>query len=537
MGIYGVDLGTSNCRIAKYDHGELIKTGDRGQSDFPSIIHFEDLSSINVGYSAMRPLIVEPEACVEYTKVRLGKEESIDINVKGDKLSFSPQYITSLFLRHYSNYYKENMKNVVLTVPASYNEIQIKATIQAAKMEGLEVIKVIEEPTAAMFSYLHSLYHRYGEDTLSPHLHKTFMVVDFGGGTLDISLVNIGVDEQGDILPKVLYKEGSTQIGGMDIDFMLMEYVLEALVEITRSEFAKEVKECLQYYRQQYRYPEEISLEARAFLAELKERIERVKIRLSTKQDARLNLNDISDFNNLPITRFDLNKVMGGRFLNTIEHCLQKTINESILRTMPIDKVLVIGGSSKIPLIRQSVKRVAGRLEVIYPKEHNSSVASGAAIIGGINSGDHVKPFSNRSYHSCVSHDLLIQFEGGSPETLLKQGEAIPKEVLTREFTINYALKESINFIIKENYNDLNHRGDGDFKRVEKEIQSIRLYHPFFYKNDRIEVRLQLTQLGIWKVEATHALTNEKIDFHIEENQVLKTIELGGEKHVLFKEK
>ena len=196
MNYYGIDLGTSNCLISKVisnlDDTFDVKclTDDEGEDSFPSVVYFENEQNYKVGEKARKHLFTEPDSTVELIKIRLGKTHKIQVRTKNSRFEKSPQEISSYLLKHFNTIHSDNIENVVVTVPAFFDQNQKEATMQAGIIADIKPQSLIEEPTAAIMYHIFSEYKAKGINFMNMP-QKNVLVFDFGGGTLDLSLIEL----------------------------------------------------------------------------------------------------------------------------------------------------------------------------------------------------------------------------------------------------------------------------------------------------------------------------------------------------------
>ena len=353
--IIGIDLGTTNSCVAVMEGGEavVIPNAEGGRTT-PSIVGFSKTGERLVGQVAKRQAVTNPENTVISIKREMGNATKVQIDDK----SYSPQEISAMILQKLKadaeSYLGEPVTHAVITVPAYFNDAQRQATKDAGKIAGLEVQRIINEPTAAALAY-----------GLDKDSDQKIMVYDLGGGTFDVSILELG-----DGIFEVLATAGNNRLGGDDFD--------QRIIDFMASEFQKE---------------NGIDLKAdKMALQRLKEAAEKAKIELSGVTSTNINLPFITadatgpkhlDMN---LTRAKFDELTRDLVQATIEPT-KKAMADAGLSSSDIDKVLLVGGSSRIPAVQEAVKNITGKEphKGINPDE---CVAAGAAIQGGVLSGD-----------------------------------------------------------------------------------------------------------------------------------------------------
>ena len=353
--IIGIDLGTTNSCVAVMEGGEpTVIANAEGARTTPSVVAFTKTGERLVGQVAKRQAVTNPDRTIISIKREMGTNYKVNIDDK----SYTPPEISSMVLSKLKadaeSYLGETVSQAVITVPAYFSDAQRQATKDAGKIAGLEVLRIINEPTAAAFAY--------GMDKEND---QKVMVYDLGGGTFDVSILDIG-----DGVFEVLATNGDTRLGGDDFDDAIINYLV--------AEFKKE---------------NGIDLSTdRMAMQRLKEAAEKAKIELSGVTTSTINLPfitaDASGPKHLDITlsRAKFNELTASLVERTIIPT-KKALADAGLSANEIDKVLMVGGSSRIPAVNEAVERLIGKApdKGINPDE---CVALGAAIQAGVLGGD-----------------------------------------------------------------------------------------------------------------------------------------------------
>ena len=353
--IIGIDLGTTNSCVAVMEGGEpTVIANAEGARTTPSVVAFTKTGERLVGQVAKRQAVTNPDRTVISIKREMGTNFKVNIDDK----SYTPPEISSMVLAKLKadaeSYLGETVSQAVITVPAYFSDAQRQATKDAGKIAGLEVLRIINEPTAAAFAY--------GMDKEND---QKVMVYDLGGGTFDVSILDIG-----DGVFEVLATNGDTRLGGDDFDDAIINYLV--------AEFKKE-------------NGIDLSTDKMA-MQRLKEAAEKAKIELSGVTTSAINLPFITadatgpKHLDITLTRAKFNELTANLVERTIIPT-KKALSDAGLSASEIDKVVMVGGSSRIPAVNEAVQKLIGKdpHKGINPDE---CVALGAAIQAGVLGGD-----------------------------------------------------------------------------------------------------------------------------------------------------
>ena len=353
--VIGIDLGTTNSCVAVMEGGEAVVIANaEGNRTTPSVVAFSKTGERMVGQVAKRQAITNPDRTIASIKREMGSDHRVSIDGK----TYTPQEISAMTLQKLKAdaeaYLGQTVTEAVITVPAYFTDSQRQATKDAGKIAGLEVKRIINEPTAAALAY-----------GLDKEVDQKIMVYDLGGGTFDVSVLEIG-----DGIIEVLATAGNNRLGGDDFDECVMKYLV--------AEFKK---------------AEGIDLSGdKVAMQRLKEAAEKAKIELSGVTSSNVNLPyvtaDASGPKHLDVT------LTRAKFNELTEHLVEATMgpvrqamSDAGLSGSDIAKVLLVGGSSRIPAVQDAVKKITGKdgFKGINPDE---CVAMGAAIQAGVLTGD-----------------------------------------------------------------------------------------------------------------------------------------------------
>ena len=353
--IIGIDLGTTNSCVAVMEGGKpVVIPNAEGSRTTPSVVAFTKDGERLVGQVAKRQAVTNPERTVISIKRQMGTSHKINIDGK----EYTPQDISAMILTRMKEsaeaYLGETVTQAVITVPAYFNDSQRQATKDAGRIAGLEVMRIINEPTAASLAY-----------GLDKEGNQKILVYDLGGGTFDVSILDIG-----DGVFEVRATNGNTHLGGDDFDERIIDYIAES--------FKKENGIDLKQDRIAYQ--------------RLKEAAEKAKIELSGTMTANINLPFITadatgpKHLDMTLTRAKFEELTRDLVDATIEP-MRKALSDANLTYDQIDKIILVGGSTRIPAVQEAVKKVTGKepFKGINPDE---CVAIGAAIQGGVLGGE-----------------------------------------------------------------------------------------------------------------------------------------------------
>ncbi len=356
--IIGIDLGTTNSCVAVMEGGEAtVITNAEGARTTPSVVGFTKDGERRVGQTAKRQAVAFPQRTISSIKREMGTNYTVDIDDK----KYSPQEISAMILSKLKadaeSYLGQKVTQAVITVPAYFSDSQRQATKDAGKIAGLEVLRIINEPTAAALAY--------GLDK-GENRNQKVLIYDLGGGTFDVSILEIG-----DGVFEVLATNGNTRLGGDDFDQALMDYVTDS--------FKKENGVDLTSNKQA--------------MQRIKEACEKAKIELSGVTVTNINLPFLAPNNNGEICNIDMD-ITKATFDKLTAHLVEATMGptrqamkDAGLSFSDISKVILVGGSTRIPAVVDAVRKISGKepYKGINPDE---CVAIGAAIQAGVLAGD-----------------------------------------------------------------------------------------------------------------------------------------------------
>ena len=353
--IIGIDLGTTNSCVAVMEGGQpVVIPNAEGNRTTPSVIAFTKNGERLVGQIAKRQAVTNYDKTIASIKRDMGTDRKVKI----DDSTYTPQEISAMILQKLKadaeNYLGQKVTQAVITVPAYFSDSQRQATKDAGRIAGLEVLRIINEPTAAALAY-----------GLDKDDGQKIMVYDLGGGTFDVSILEIG-----DGVFEVLATSGNNRLGGDDFDERIIKYLVEEFKKDQGVDLSKD----------------------NSAMQRLKEAAEKAKIELSSVSQTDINLPYITADStgpkhmNITLTRAKFEELIKDLVDSTVGP-MNQAFKDAGLSADKLDKILLVGGSSRVPLVQETVKRITGKEphKGINPDE---CVAIGAAIQGGVLSGD-----------------------------------------------------------------------------------------------------------------------------------------------------
>ncbi|MCL1862019.1 MAG: molecular chaperone DnaK [Defluviitaleaceae bacterium] len=458
--IIGIDLGTTNSCVAVMEGGQpVVIANSEGMRTTPSIVAFTKAGERLVGETAKRQAITNPDNTVMSIKRQMGTNFKVNIEEKG----YSPQEISAMVLQKMKAdaeaYLGETITKAVVTVPAYFTDSQRQATKDAGKIAGLEVERIINEPTAAALSY-----------GLDNEKEQKIMVYDLGGGTFDVSIIDIG-----DGVIEVLATSGNNRLGGDDFDDRVIKHLVEEFKKAENMDLAQD----------------------KMAMQRLKEAAEKAKKELSTVITTNINLPFITMNQDGP-KHMDIN-LTRAKFDELTSDLVEKTmgpvqtaLKDADLSPSDLDKVLLVGGSTRIPAVQEAVKKLTGKdpFKGINPDE---CVALGASIQAGKLAGDagagsilllDVTPLS-----------LSIETEGGVATRLIDRNTTIPTNK-KQVFSTAANNQTAVDIVVCQ--------GERALARDNKELGRFRLdgIPPAMRGVPQIEVTFDIDANGIVSVSA-----------------------------------
>ena len=470
--IIGIDLGTTNSVVSVLENGEpmVIPTAE-GSLLCPSVVAFTPSGDRLVGEIAKRQALTHPERTISSIKRQIGTRNTVEI----DGRLYSPPEISAMILQKLhadaEAYLGERITKAVITVPAYFSDAQRQATKDAGRIAGLDVIRIVNEPTAAALAY--------GMDRKHAH---TVLVWDLGGGTFDVSILTLGSG-----VYQVLSTNGDTKLGGDDWDESLAGHLLR--------EFHR--KENVNIGRD------------RLALQRLKDAAEAAKIELSIHEKARINLPFLAAVGGHPkhletqITRDDFEKLTAHLRERMIRPTMQ-ALSDARVSVIDLDAVILVGGSTRMPIIQQMARDVLLQ-EPVIGVNPDEAVALGAAVQGGIISGD----LENMVLLDVTPLSLGLETSSGAFVRIIPRNTTIPTSQ-TKCFTTTEDSQQAVDVHVLQ--------GERDLAAQNKSLGRFSLFglNPSPRRVPRIDVTFDIDENGIVHVTAADQATGVQQDIHLQ---------------------
>jgi len=485
--VLGIDLGTTNSCVSIMEAGNIkIIPNSEGNKTTPSVVTYTKEGERLVGELAKRQAAINPKETVSSIKRDMGTNKKVTLNGK----TYSPQEISAMILQKLKidaeQYLGEEIKDAVITVPAYFNDAQRQATKDAGRIAGLNVKRIINEPTAAAIAY-----------GLDKQNEQKILVYDLGGGTFDVSIIEIS-----DGVIEVLSTSGDNQLGGDDFNKRVVDYI---------------VKECSKLHKV------DLSKDMMA-LQRVKDEAEKAKIALSSSVSYTVHLPFITTTKNGPINlELEINRALFESLIKDLVDRTaipyQNTMKDAGLTKEEIHQVLLVGGSTRVPLVYEKVKQLSGKIpnQSLNPDE---CVAIGAGIQGGKLSGD-VTIFGNRDILllDVTPLSLSIETVGGVATRLIDRNTTIPSKV-SQIFTtsMNFQTQVEINVLQGERPLAKDNKSLGKFKLkgIKRALRGI----------PQIEVTFNIDADGIVNVSAKDLATGNHQEITITDQSNLSQQEI-----------
>ena len=488
--LIGIDLGTTNSCVAVMEGGDVVVIPNaEGGRTTPSVVGFSKTGERFVGQTAKRQAVANPDRTISSIKREMGT----DYTVKIDGKRYTPQEISAMILQKLKkdaeDYLGQPVDSAVITVPAYFTDSQRQATKDAGKIAGLEVQRIINEPTAAALAY--------GVDKEAP---QKIMVYDLGGGTFDVSVLDI----DGGVI-EVLATAGNNRLGGDDFDACVVDYLLSQFKKESHMDIRKDA----------------------AAMQRVREAAEKAKIELSGLSSTTVNLPYLAVGPQGPVhmdvtlTRAKFNELTGHLVEKTMGP-MQQALSDAGIKSADLGKVLMVGGSSRIPAVRDAVKRFTGKdpFQGINPDE---CVAMGAALQGGVLSGQ----VTGLLLLDVTPLSLGIETLGGVCTRLIERNTTLP---ITKSQIFstaqNFQTSVEINVLQGERQMARDNKSLGKFKLtgIRRALRGVPQIEVTFHIDANGIVNVSAKDLGTGKqqaitITASSNLSQEDIDRAIREAQ------------------
>ena len=466
--ILGIDLGTTNSVVSyMQDDGKWkVIPNPEGPNTTPSVVAFKPNGEEIVGYAAKRQLLTNPDTVASIKRI-MGTNQKVRVNCVNKE--FTPQEISAKILAYMKKYAEDNLgekiHKAVITVPAYFNDAQRQATKDAGQIAGLEVVRIINEPTAAALAY--------GEET---NKEEKILVYDLGGGTFDVSILEIA-----DGTFEVISTAGDNNLGGDDWDNALAKYIQQEITRQYNVDLTKDKMVCQR----------------------LKEEAEKAKIALSSQLQTVISLPFLAMGPNGPIN-FEMSltrakfEELTRDLLRRTEEPVRRALSDAKINASELDQVILIGGSTRMPAVLDIVKRLTGKQPNISVNP-DEAVSVGAAIQGGVIRGDK----KDVLLLDVTPLTLGIETMGGVLTPLITRNTTIPT-TKSQVFSTAEDNQPSVDIMVFQ--------GERPMARDNKLLGSFRLdgIRPARRGQPRIEVTFSIDVNGIVNVKAKDLDTNKE---------------------------
>lgn len=487
--VIGIDLGTTNSAVSVVEGGKaVIIPNDKGERSTPSVVAFSNNGERLVGSIAKRQAAVNSARTIHSVKRHMGTDWHIAIDGK----KYNPQEISAMILRELRKsaeaYLGEPVTDAVITVPAYFNDIQRQATKDAGRIAGLNVLRIINEPTSAALAY-----------GLDNGAAQKIMVYDLGGGTFDVSIIEIG-----DGVVEVLATGGDNHLGGDDFDARLIEYLVAEFQRTERIDLRKDM----------------------AAMQRIKEAAEQAKKELSLSESTTVQLPYLAQNQNGPlhmdctITRAKFNALTQD-LVDRTAIPVQNALNDAGIAASELGRVLLVGGSTRIPAVQQKVKALTG-IEPSHSINPDECVAQGAAIQGDVLSGGTLQLAGSSGgilLLDVTPLSLSIETVGGVATRLVERNATLPVHY-SQIFTTAAPFQTSVDIHVLQGERPMakDNKTIGRFqlKGIKRAMAGV----------PQIEVTFDIDTNGILKVSAKDLGTGKEQSITITANQKMSDAEI-----------
>lgn len=503
--VFGIDLGTTNSAIAVYVNGRAEILPIDNQDTLPSVVSVRDDGEVLVGRQARNRILVDPQNTVASVKREMGGEWKREFKGRPGT-TYTPVDISAFILERLKNGADQSgrvdlngtPKDVVICVPANFNDVQKTATRKAAELAGLNVLWLLEEPIAAAIAY-----------ALDRERDQTILVYDLGGGTFDVSILHVDSTKPDQSQLKVLAKDGVQELGGDDFDYVIMELgarQLQADCGIDIMDLKKDQGVSVSTLREAQ---QKLKLAAETAKRELTDS-ESAPLQVpNLVKDESGNLHSLD----LEITRSQFEECIRPLLIKSQE-AVQRALDSAGLTAEGISRIVLVGGSTRVPLVREELTKFFGR-EPWSDTNPDVVVARGAALFGGRNKNP--RPVDGESVTGTqitdvVSHYLGLEVVGGRFSCVIEKGAEIPSEApysVTRGFSTHQDDMTELAIRVYQ-ANELQ-----DYVGTEGTSCIGEFFVPLPPKpagQERVQVTFAIDQQNLLQVSATSSTSSEKLD-------------------------
>ncbi|RNB87212.1 Hsp70 family protein [Brevibacillus fluminis] len=520
---YGIDLGTTNSAIS---YGIQIEskgffeiqtlTNTNGDLLTPSVVYFEEGSTYSIGENALQNYIHEPNRTIRWVKRKMG----LDYKYTIDDIEYSPQSISATILSELKSYAEKGnidnaIENVVITVPADFDNNAKQATIDAAIIAGFKNVHLIPEPNAAILNYIYKTHEVNKLNDYFSGEDKYILVFDLGGGTFDVSLSAINLIDNGKVSARVITSYGNKYLGGINFDKDLMIYVLNKAIKLNPKD------------------NEPLTLLLKGAMLEDYELIEDESIRSAIARiimDCEICKKQLCDNKKRTLTFFsherktykvDVSReefeLLLAPYFSQIKANIDNVLTEAIKNTNNKFKawsdlygVLMVGGSTRIPAVQSFCENEFNQ-PIIVDQEIYTSVSRGAAIYASILANE--SPLVS-SYDTVIPHDFGVKLNGEFIPVLQK-GTTVKN--VDFEYEIPFALDTKAPIEIVQKYYST--KGE----ETEILIEKINYSHPFMYTGDILEIAFEINDDLILSVSAKESCIEDEVELMVNDFAKLTT--------------
>ena len=510
--VLGIDLGTTNCAVGIYKTGKTEIISIDGAKTMPSVMSVLKDGEILVGSQAKSRSIIAPESTVSSIKRQMATDWTKEFEGLPGKV-FTPVDVSAEILLKLINGALQNEtidlggtpKYAVICVPANFNDAQKKATQMAAELANLEVLTLLEEPIAAAYAY-----------AIEKERVQTVLVYDLGGGTFDVSILEVDSTRDANKQFKVLAKEGIQELGGDDFDQRLMKIVADKFAEESDIDILDLSKD------------QGISAKkAREAQQKLLEAVMTAKHELSESTKTSIDIpNFIQDesgkshhIDNLEITREQFNEEIRDLILQTKES-VEKALSSAKLEIDDIDRIILVGGSTKIPLVREMLHEIFGR-EPYSDTDPDTAIARGGSILGATmmlpdpelerpkeDTPDFVIDIDN-----IVTHNLGIEVVGGKFSCLIPKGTQIPEDgpaSASKEYTTPHDNITELAIVVFQSPEDVEYVSSDGTKCIGEFF--LKGIPPKPRGEERIHVEFEIDSQNLLRVKARSSSSSDELE-------------------------